>query len=100
MVIYSKILNMKVIEDHGLIFSSTGQIRGMNYELGVEDLIETDINILKIASITEKLEISLKTDHPLKMIFNFAEGGELFYFLAPRVEDGEFGEDDDDMDEF
>ncbi len=112
--IYSEILNMKAIVDQGLIFSSTGQIGEMNYELGVEDLIETNINepstgsysltflkgILKISSITEKLEISLKTDHPLKMVFNLAEGGELFYFLAPRVEDGEFGEDDDDMDEF
>ncbi len=112
--IYSEILNMKAIVDQGLIFSSTGQIGEMNYELGVEDLIEANINelsagsysltflkgILKISSITEKLEISLKTDHPLKMVFNLAEGGELFYFLAPRVEDGEFGEDDDDMDEF
>jgi hypothetical protein len=33
------------------------------------------------------------------MIFNLLEGGELSYFLAPRVEEAEF-EDDDDMDEF
>jgi hypothetical protein len=32
------------------------------------------------------------------MIFNLLEGGELNYFLAPRVEEAEF--DDDDMDEF
>jgi proliferating cell nuclear antigen len=111
--IYSEILNMKSIEDQGLIFSSSGQIGEMNYKLELDELIETDINgtsngaysltflkaILKIASITEKLEISLKTDHPLKMIFNLLEGGELFYFLAPRVEEAEFDEDED-MDEF
>ena len=113
--IYSDILNMKATEAQGLIFSSTGQIGEMNYELGLEELIESNIDetcsgaysltflkaILKIASITEKLEISLKTDHPLKMIFNLLEGGELFYFLAPRVEEAEFDEeDDDDMDDF
>jgi hypothetical protein len=104
---------MTATEGQGLIFSSTGQIGEMEYDLNEDDLIETDINgtssgaysltflkaILKIASITEKLEISLKTDHPLKMIFNLLEGGELSYFLAPRVEEVEF-EDDDDMDEF
>ena len=111
--IYSEILNMKSIEDQGLVFSSTGQIGEMNYELELDELIETDINgtssgaysltflkaILKISSITEKLEISLKTDHPLKMMFNLLEGGELFYFLAPRVEEADFDEDED-MDEF
>ncbi|KKN32369.1 hypothetical protein LCGC14_0814470 [marine sediment metagenome] len=110
--IYSEILNIAAIEDQGLIFSSTGQIGEMEYNLSEDDLIETNIDgtsngaysltflkaILKIASITEKLEISLKTDHPLKMIFNLLEGGELSYFLAPRVEEAEF--DDDDMDEF
>ncbi|TFG01338.1 MAG: proliferating cell nuclear antigen (pcna) [Promethearchaeota archaeon] len=111
--IYSEILNMKSIEDQGLVFSSTGQIGEMNYELELDELIETDISgtssgaysltflkaILKISSITEKLEISLKTDHPLKMMFNLLEGGELFYFLAPRVEEADFDEDED-MDEF
>jgi len=111
--IYSEILNIAANEGKGLIFTSTGQIGEMEYNLSEDDLIETDIEgssngaysltflkaILKIASITEKLEISLKTDHPLKMIFNLLEGGELSYFLAPRVEEAEF-EDDDDMDEF
>jgi proliferating cell nuclear antigen len=111
--IYSEILNMKAVADQGLVFSSNGQIGEMEYDLSLEDLIESEINetctgaysltflkaILKIASITEKMEISLKTDHPLKMIFNLLEGGELSYFLAPRVEEAEF-EEDDDMDEF
>jgi len=112
--IYSEILNIAANEGKGLIFSSAGQIGEMEYSLGEDDLIETDIEgssngaysltflkaILKIASITEKLEISLKTDHPLKMIFNLLEGGELSYFLAPRVEEAEFEDDDDDMNEF
>ncbi len=110
--IYSEILNIKAIEEQGLIFSSSGQIGEMEYDLTLDDLLETDISetcsgaysltflkaILKIASITEKLEISLKTDNPLKMIFSLLEGGELSYFLAPRVEEADF--DDDDMDEF
>ena len=84
----------------------------MVYDLDEDDLIESALNdtntgsysltflkaILKIASITEKLEMSLRTDHPLKMIFNILEGGELSYFLAPRVEEMET--DEDDMDEF
>ena len=107
--IYSEILNMITTEGQGLVFSSIGQIGEMEYELGEDDLIDSDLNgtssgaysltflkaILKIASITEKLEISLKTDHPIKMIFNLLEGGELSYFLAPRVEEAEFEEDDD-----
>ncbi|MGV9171905.1 MAG: proliferating cell nuclear antigen (pcna) [Promethearchaeia archaeon] len=110
--IYSEILNMKAEEGEGLTFNSSGQIGEMEYFLGIEDLIDSEIKessngaysltflkaILKITSITEKLEISLKTDHPLKMIFNLLEGGELSYFLAPRVEETEF--DEDDMDEF
>ncbi|MBD3341207.1 MAG: proliferating cell nuclear antigen (pcna) [Candidatus Lokiarchaeota archaeon] len=114
--IYSEILNIKSVEDQGLVFSSNGQIGEMNYELGLDELLDKNISgtstgaysltflkaILKIASITEKLEISLRTDHPLKMIFSLLEGGELFYFLAPRVEEAEFDDEDydDDMDEF
>ncbi len=111
--IYSEIINIKTIKDEGLLFSSSGQIGEMEYNLSLNDLIETDITenctgaysltflkaILNLGSITEKLEISLKTDHPLKMIFNLLEGGELSYFLAPRVEEAEF-EEDEDMDEF
>ncbi|MHA1148816.1 MAG: proliferating cell nuclear antigen (pcna) [Promethearchaeota archaeon] len=112
--IYSEILNIKAEEDKGLIFSSTGQIGEMEYELSLDDLVEANLSgtssgaysltflkaILKISSITEKLEISLKTDHPLKMIFDLLEGAKLNYFLAPRVEEADFDEDDDDMDEF
>jgi proliferating cell nuclear antigen len=111
--IYSEILNINANEGQGLIFSSSGQIGEMEYDLNEEDLIESELQgtstgaysltflkaILKIASITEKLEIALKTDHPLKMNFDLLEGGKLSYFLAPRVEEEDF-DDDDDMDEF
>ncbi len=111
--IYSEILNINANEGQGLVFSSSGQIGEMVYDLNEDDLIESQLQgsssgaysltflkaILKIASITEKLEISLKTDHPLKMNFDLLEGGKLSYFLAPRVEEEEFG-DEDDMDEF
>ncbi|TFG12058.1 MAG: proliferating cell nuclear antigen (pcna) [Promethearchaeota archaeon] len=105
--IYSEILNMKALEDQGLVFSSTGQIGEMNYELEMDDLTESNINdtasgaysltflkaILKIASITERLKISIKSDHPLKMVFDLLEGGNLHYFLAPRVD----SDDDEDL---
>ncbi|MHA2390377.1 MAG: proliferating cell nuclear antigen (pcna) [Promethearchaeota archaeon] len=111
--IYSEILNINANEGQGLIFSSSGQIGEMEYDLNEDDLIESELQgtssgaysltflkaILKIASITEKLEISLRTDHPLKMNFDLLEGGKLSYFLAPRVEEEEF-EEDEDMDEF
>lgn len=112
--IYSEILNIKAVEGQGLVFNSSGQIGEMEYNLNIDELIEPDIKdtnsgaysltflkaILKIAPITEKLEISLKTDHPLKMIFNLLEGGELSYFLAPRVEEAEIQEEEEEMDEF
>ncbi len=99
--IYSEIINIKAKVDEGLIFESYGQIGEMIYELGIDDLAEADLevetdgsysikflkSILKIASITEKLEIALKTDHPLKMTFELLEGGEIQYFLAPRVDE-------------
>jgi proliferating cell nuclear antigen len=110
--IYSEILKLKVIEGEGLTFSSSGQIGEMVYSLNLDDLLGTDFNgkgkgqyslvflksIMKISKITEMLEISLKTDHPLKFEFTLLEGGDMLYYLAPRVEDTEF--DDEDMDEF
>ncbi|MEA3248430.1 MAG: proliferating cell nuclear antigen (pcna) [Nanoarchaeota archaeon] len=111
--IYSEILNMKADEENGIFFSSSGQIGEMEYDLSIEDLIESEItgisngaysllflkSILKISSITERLEVSLKTDHPLKMIFSILEGSELSYFLAPRCEDADFV-NDEELDEF
>jgi len=109
--IYSEILNVKVEETKGLSLQSSGQIGEMNYELELSELIETSItgvntgayslnflkSIMKLAPITEKLEVSLKTDHPLKLKFDLLEGGELYYFLAPRVPEEEFNSDEDDI---
>lgn len=109
--IYGEILKMKTTDGQGVNFSCSGMIGEMNYELGLDELIDSEITgessadysltflkaILKIASITEKLEISMRTDHPLKMEFNLLEGGELKYWLAPRVEEESY---DDDMEEF
>ncbi|TFF97445.1 MAG: proliferating cell nuclear antigen (pcna), partial [Promethearchaeota archaeon] len=41
--IYSEILKIKAEEEKGLEFSSSGQIGEMEYHLGIEDLIETNI---------------------------------------------------------
>ena len=112
--IYSEILNVKATENEGLLFSSSSQIGEMQYNFTLDDLFESDISegeskgaysltflksILKIAAITENFKISLKTDHPIKIEFGLLEGGELKYFLAPRVEEAEFEGEDDDMDE-
>ncbi len=111
--IYSEILNINMRKDGSLIFSSSGQIGEMVYNLSESDLIDStfdgnDIsdysitflkNILKLNPITEKLKICLKTDHPIRIDFDLEEGVKLNYFLAPRVEEEEF-EDDDDINEF
>lgn len=111
--IYSEILNMKAEADKGLTFSSSGQIGEMEYDMELDDLYEPDFDgintgaysltflkaILKLINITETLELSLKSNHPLKMIFNLLEGGELSYFLAPRVDSEDLSDDDDVLEE-
>jgi proliferating cell nuclear antigen len=92
--IYSEILNLKALKEEGLLFSSNGQIGEMEYNLNLEDLESSKIDetstgayslnflkaILKITQITIKLEMSLKTDHPLKIIFGLENEGELSFF--------------------
>ena len=109
--IYSDVLNIKTLANEGLILSSIGELGEMTYELETEELIEAELeetntgayaitflkSLLKLSSITEELEISLLTDHPLKMVFNLLEGGDLNSFLASRVEEADF--DDSDMEE-
>lgn len=112
--IYSEILNVKAEQGKGLTFNSSGTIGEMRYELDEGDLIGANLNeiqtgsysltflkaILKIASITDTLEMSLRTDHPLNLNFKLLEGGILNYFLAPRCEEMESSDDDDKLDEF
>lgn len=118
--IYSEVLNIIAIEDLGLKFTSSGAIGEMEYALGLDDFISSELSdtqegsfsiaflksIMKLSAITEALEISAKTDHPIKMIFKLLEGAELKYYLAPRVEQisdedtGDFEEDsEEDVDD-
>jgi len=108
--IYSEVLNIKAIEGLGLTFTSSGAIGEMEYSLSLDDFISDDLSdtqegsisitflksIMKLSAITEALEISAKTDHPIKMIFKLLEGAKLKYFLAPRVEEIS----DEGMDDF
>ena len=110
--IYSEILNIEAIEGEGLKFASWGTIGEMEYQLGLDDLISNDLSdrqvgsfsiiflksIMKLSDITEELEISAKTDHPLKLFFKLLEGAELEYYLAPRVEEKE-SETSEDLEE-
>jgi len=109
--IYAEILNIKA-EEKGLTFTASGQIGEMMYELDEEDLLEATLYgtnkgsysikylkpLLKMAPITKELQVSLKTDHPLRMKFSIWEGGELDTFTAPRVEE-ETPDDDDYSDD-
>ena len=111
--IYSEVMNIKAEEAKGLLFSSIGQIGEMEYDMGEEELIEANLHgvssgdyslaflkpIVKMNSITETFEMSLKTAFPIKCILSILEGGTLSYFLAPRVEDAEF-DDVEDVEEF
>ena len=110
--IYSEIFNIEAIEDKGLKFASWGTIGEMEYQLDLDDLISSDLSdiqagsfsitflksIMKLSDITEELEISAKTDKPLKLFFRLLEGAELEYYLAPRVEN-EVSEDSGDSEE-
>ena len=81
--IYSEILSVKTDPEKGLLFNSLGQIGEMTYELGLEELGEHKIDeiavgaysivflkgILKLSTITKELDVSVRTDYPIKMIF-------------------------------
>ena len=106
--IYSEVLNLNATEGEGLLFSSIGTIGEMEYSLDLEDLHSSNINetsmgsysidflksIMKISSIAMNLEMGLKSEYPLKIIFKLENDCELSLFLAPRVEHEE-DEDDD-----
>lgn len=111
--IYSEILQI-VSEEKGLVFSSYGQIGEMEYQLG-EDLLTEFTNdgkssgsysitflnnILKLSSVTKNLKLLLKTDHPIHMSFDLIDDSKLEYFLAPRVEEVDFDDNDDYDDDF
>jgi len=109
--IYSEVLTITSREKKGLAFQSSGQIGEMNYEVGIDELKHIELSgedqstysltflksILKAASITKHLEFFLRQDHPLKLIFELETGGELLYFLAPRVDQEEYTEDDNEL---
>ena len=104
--IYGEVIEAK-IEDT-LEFNADGAIGDYSFTSELDDLIESKVeefskgsfsipylkNIMKLIPITEKLELFLKSEHPMKMIFNLLGGGKVFYFLAPRVAEEDFDEDD------
>ena len=109
--IYSEVFTIKSLKDEGINFSSIGIIGEMLYELGSDELKELNIitedtgsystkflkSILKLKAITEKLEVSLKTDNPAKLVFNIIDGGIADFFLAPRVEEVDFDESEEEL---
>ena len=108
-VIFNETISIEIIEET-VSFKTSGMIGEYDCEIDESDLIEAvfednqsgtyAINFLKsickLGPIIEKLEISLKNDHPLKIKLGLLEGGDIFFFLAPRVEEADFDEDDMD----
>jgi proliferating cell nuclear antigen len=102
--IFAEVLQIKV--DKNLIFSTTGNIGDMEYVLEGDELISKELNaessgifaisflknILKIGSIADSIDVSLKSEAPLKIIASILNSSRVLYFLAPRVE-----EEDDSM---
>jgi hypothetical protein len=97
-----------------VIFSQSGQIGEMEYPFTRSQLVDHNCNekqkgayslsflkgLKPFFKFETNLEFQLKTDHPLRITMFFEEVGfSLDYFLAPRVEEVSY-EDDDIDDEF
>jgi proliferating cell nuclear antigen len=105
--IFSEVLQVKA-EDQ-LVFSTNGTIGDMEYVLEKDELDSADFtdlsmgifaitflkNILKVMAIGKKINMSLKSEAPLKMLFHILNDSRIMYFLAPRVEEDEDDQYDD-----
>ena len=114
--IYSDTFSIKSIQGQGLEFYSIGSIGEMRYKISPEDIASLDLEIIeetcdsfsidflkkitKIHAIAEDINISLRTDYPLKMEIFLLEGGELLYYQAPRAENEEANDNTDEIDEY
>ncbi|MHA1618746.1 MAG: proliferating cell nuclear antigen (pcna) [Promethearchaeota archaeon] len=101
--IFADVLQIQAMPN--LVFSTSGNIGDMQYVLEKEELITSDLksesvgvfsiaflkNVLKVGTITNTINVELRTDAPLKLNFQILNSSHILYFLAPRVED-----DDDD----
>jgi proliferating cell nuclear antigen len=97
--IFSEVLQIKAEEK--LVFSAEGTMGDMEYVLEKEELEKAEFgaksdgsfaiqflkSILKITTIASKVEVSLKSESPVKMEFNLLNHSKILYFLAPRVEE-------------
>jgi|SRR6056297_1935523 len=99
--IFSEVLEIDIGDK--LTFASNGNIGDMEYELEKEELdfhefnedgkgifaISFLKNILKVKSISDVLDMSLKSEAPLKLVFDILNSSQIMYYLAPRVEEEE-----------
>jgi len=97
--IFAEVLNIR--SQKQLQFSAEGTMGDMSYDLESEELIFSEFtgttegsfaiqflkNILKITSISDQVNMSLKTESPVKMKFTILNNSFIQYFLAPRVEE-------------
>ena len=56
----------------------------------------------QVLSKSDPIRFNIKTDHPIRIETNFLQLGNssLLFFLAPRIPEAEFSDDDEDMDDF
>ena len=104
--IYAEALRLTVSDK--LKFSADGNIGDMEYEIEFDELSEAKItektdgifaisflkNILKASTITKDMSLKLVDQGPLFITFNITGDSHMIFFLAPRVEDDDFMDDE------
>ncbi len=108
--IFSETMIVSIADDEGIVFKAQGQIGESECILekddeGINDFIASEKgegtfpleylkDIIKIGTITDRVEISLNPNTPIKAKFNILSSSSFTYFLAPRIE-----EEEEDYDE-
>lgn len=114
--LYSEVINIEIDELLGISFSEEGQIGKSEYLIKQKYCNEikgyekgnysytflTPIKPLKdILGKNDDIAFNIKTDNPIKLeIYLNSLDINLLIYLAPRAEEAEFDDDNDDMDEF
>ena len=110
--IYSETVIVSFSEDGNIVFKSEGAIGEIECTLekdddGIENFSAEGVsegifsleylkNIVKISIIADKVELALSPTTPLKAKFNLLAESTFKYFLAPRIEEEEDNDYDDD----
>jgi len=112
---YSEIIEIEINDNIGLSFSETGTIGNSKYLIknkycsyidgnqkgSYSYTFITPIKPLLPILVNSDIKLNIKTDHPIKLeLYLSSLDINFLVFLAPRVEEAEFDEDDDDYVEY